>query len=439
MTIMAPRSTDLQIDYRDPRLLAPSPLNPRTHSTGQITKIAKSIRAFGFNNPVLLDSAGQIIAGHGRVLAAIELGMAHVPTVPLSHLSDAQKRAYVIADNRLCEVGGDWDAEILAINFGALMEADLDFDITDIGFEMPEIEATLLADDDTALPADTIDRMEMVPQIARPGDLWALGDHLIFCGDALDRYSHRILMGAERAAMVFTDPPYNLKIEGNVSGLGRARHGEFAMASGEMSPPQFSAFLRRVLDLACSTSIDGALHYVCMDWRHVGEMHVALDGLYSELKNICVWVKSNGGMGSFYRSQHELIFVAKVGRAPHVNNIQLGKHGRNRSNVWNYAGMNSFHAGRDEALALHPTVKPVAMVADAIYDCTSRGSLIFDPFGGSGTTLLAAHKAKRRARLIEIDPRYVDVTVHRFLKETGIEARNLLTGQIVTAGGGMFS
>jgi DNA modification methylase len=419
--------SSLQIVYRNPAALIPSPLNPRTHSKTQITKIAKSIERFSFNNPVLLDEAHYIIAGHGRVEAAIKIGMDEVPTVTLHHLNDDQKRAYIIADNRLAEDAG-WDTERLKMNFEALLEADIDFDLSDTGFEIPEIDALMAKPPEEADPADEIDPLDAIPKVARRGDLWGLGNSLIFCGDALDPVSYRILLDGERAEMVFTDAPYNVPIAGNVSGLGKNQHRDFAMATGEMSPAEFTLFLRRAVEQIVGVSKDGAIHYLCMDWRHLHELLSAIESLYSEFKNLCVWVKANGGMGSLYRSQHELVLVMKVGQGRHINNIQLGKHGRNRSNVWSYPGMSSFQKDRDETLALHPTVKPLKIVSDAIYDCSSQGGIILDPFGGSGTTLLAAEQTGRRGRLIEIDPRYVDVTIYRFMKAMGLPAINLATG-----------
>jgi DNA modification methylase len=228
-------------------------------------------------------------------------------------------------------------------------------------------------------------------------------------------------MGRERAQMVFTDPPYNVPIDGHASGLGSAKHSDFAMASGEMSEAEFVNFLWTVLSLLARHSLNGALHYICMHWRHLYELLTAGRRVYDELKNLCAWVKSNGGMGSLYRSQHELIAVFKNGSAPHINNVELGRYGRNRTNVWVYAGMNSFGAERAEALSAHPTIKPVQLVEDAILDCSRRGGLVLDAFVGSGTTLIAAERAGRRAFGLEIEPRYVDLALQRFRSFTGIE------------------
>ncbi len=246
-----------------------------------------------------------------------------------------------------------------------------------------------------------------------------LGKHIVVCGDATDAATYKLLMGDEKAEFVFTDPPYNVKIDGNVSGLGRVKHREFAMASGEMSESQFTTFLSNAYALLCKYSTDGSIHQICMDWRHMREMLAAGDPNYSELKNVCIWNKSNGGMGTFYRSKHEMVFVWKNGSAPHINTFELGQDGRNRTNVWDYDGVNSMREGRMDELAMHPTVKPVAMVVDAIKDCSRRGSLVLDPFCGSGTILIAGEKIGRRVRAIELDPRYVDVAIRRWEQYSG--------------------
>lgn len=394
--------------------LTPYPRNARTHSKKQIKQIAASIERFGWTNPVLVDEQGQIIAGHGRVAAAKLLGTEAVPTICLENLSKAEIRAYVIADNRLAELAG-WDDEILAIELQSLI--DLDFDVEVIGFETAEID--LLIDGLGAPGAE--DAGDKIPEIdesaspvTQPGDLWLLGQHRLFCGDATKAKSFEKLMAGGRAQMILTDPPFNVPIDGHVSGLGRIRHAEFAMASGEMSVAEFTVFLKTVLGQLAANSIDGALHFVFTDWRHIYELLSAARDIYSETKNLCVWSKNNAGMGSLYRSQHELVFVFKNGTAPHINNVELGRYGRYRTNIWPYAGVNAFGADRDEALAMHPTVKPVALVADAIQDCSRRGDIVLDAFGGSGTTLIAAERTGRRGYAIEIDPLYVDVTLERF-------------------------
>lgn len=400
--------------------LIPYPANARTHSKKQISQIAKSIEEFGFTNPVLIDSAGQIIAGHGRVAAAKQLGMATLPTIRIEHLSDAQKRAYIIADNRLAELAG-WDQEILAIELQALAELDLDFDIEITGFETAEIDLVIegLAEHAPDEADDIPETDETASPIAAPGDLWLLGDHRLLCRNALKSESYVELMAGELAEMVITDPPYNVPIDGHVCGLGAIKHADFAMASGEMSEAEFEVFLKTAFGEMARFTSDGALHYIFMDWRHMAELLSAGRSVYGDLVNLCIWNKANGGMGSFYRSKHELVFVFKNGTKPHINNVELGRHGRNRTNVWDYAGVNSLRKGRLEELAMHPTVKPVQLIADAILDATRRGGIVLDPFAGSGSTILAAERAGRRAFAMEIDPVYVDVAIRRFEAVTG--------------------
>jgi len=414
---------DLKVRYQHVEALKPYDQNARTHSAKQIAQIAASIGKFGFNNPVLVDIDNRIIAGHGRVAAAKRLGLAKVPTIRLDHLSDAERRAYVIADNRLAELAG-WDREILQIELQGLANLDLDFDLEITGFDTAELD--LLLDDEVSSaapdPADAIPPPGPGPAITRPGDLWVLGDHRLLCGDARDEAAVQRLMNRETARMVFTDPPYNVKIDGHVGGAGKTKHREFVMAAGEISQDQFTRFLTESLGNMTDVSCDGAIHFVCMDWRHMTELLAAGHAVYDELKNLIVWAKTNGGMGTFYRSQHELIFVFKKGRAAHINTFGLGETGRYRTNVWDYPGVNTFRNGREDELAMHPTVKPVALVADAIKDVSRRGDIVLDSFGGSGTTLIAAEKAGRKARLLEIDPTYCDVICRRFQGYTGVAA-----------------
>lgn len=428
--------------------LTPYRNNARKHSKKQIHQIAESMRTFGFTVPVLVDAENRIIAGHGRVEAAKLLGLSMVPCIAIEDLSDEEKRAYVIADNRIAE-NASWDPDILKIELEELSGLDLSFDLEITGFEMAAID-TIIDGGDTAEkglekvlgkgarrsrpdPADQVPEEDRAkPSVTQPGMMWLMGEHRLFCGDALKPESYTELLGygewdkPEEVDLVFTDPPYNVPIEGHVSGLGAVIHREFAMASGEMTKEQFTGFLRKVFGACAASSKDGSIHYVCMDWRHMGEVLSAAEGIYPELKNLCVWNKDNAGMGSLYRSKHELVFVFKKGEAPHINNVKLGSGGRYRTNVWDYAGVNSF-SGRDD-LEMHPTVKPVALVADAIRDCSKRGGLVLDPFGGSGTTLIAAERTKRRARLIELDPHYCDTTVRRWQKLTGRRAVDALLG-----------
>jgi DNA modification methylase len=402
--------------------LKPYARNARTHSRKQITKIAASIERFGFVNPVLIDEDHQIIAGHGRVAAAKRLGLTEVPVLRIEHLSEEEKRAYILADNRLAEDAG-WDQELLAIELQGLIDCDFAIEVT--GFEACEVDIVL--DDAAAANAPDHSLDDEIPPLAQRsitklGDLWQLGGHRLLCGDALSAASYDLLLNGDQASLIFTDPPYNVPIDGHVSGLGKRQHREFGMGSGEMTPEQFQTFLQTVFGHLVAHSVSGSIHFVCMDWRHLGETLAAGESVYSELKNLCVWVKSNGGMGTFYRSRHELVFAFKNGSAEHINNFELGQHGRYRTNVWEYAGVNSFGRERDDALAMHPTVKPMALVADALRDCSKRGQIVLDPFAGSGTTLVAAEKTGRRARVLELDPLYCDTIIRRWQTVTGKRA-----------------
>jgi len=418
----------LMIAYQNPAVLKPRATNPRTHSKKQIRQIADSIERFGFNNPILLDTAGGIIAGHGRVEAAKLLRLKTVPTIRLDDLTEADIRAYVIADNKLAENAG-WDRELLAIELQGLIELDIDFDVTITGFETPEIDILIgeLDPDDDA--ADDVPAVGDAPPVTLPGDIWCIGKHRLICGDATDSNNYARLLDGDDAQMVFTDPPYNVPIDGHVSGLGKVKHREFAMAAGEMTEQEFAAFLATVFGNLAGHSVDGAIHFICMDWRHIGEVITAGRDTYTELKNLCVWAKTNGGMGSLYRSQHELVLVFKSGTGPHINNVELGQHGRYRTNLWSYPGINSFGKNRNADLALHPTVKPVKLVADAILDCSTRGGVVLDAFAGSGTTLIAAEKTGRRGYGIELDPRYCDVIVKRMTGAFKVEAILTETGK----------
>lgn len=410
--------------------LSPYQGNARTHSKRQIKQLADSIARFGFTNPVLTADDGTVLAGHGRIAAAKLLGMDQIPTVKLSHLNAAERRAYIIADNKLALNAG-WDQDLLATELQALIELDFEVELT--GFSLAEIDFVIEGASDRAPdgPAEPADAIPPLPAEAtsQRGDLWLCGRHRVVCGDARDPSDYATLMGNDRADLIFTDPPYNVPIDGHVCGLGRVRHREFAMGAGEMSEAAFTAFLTKSIGAAADTCRDGAIAFICMDWRHMGELLAAGRQVFTELKNVCVWNKTNGGMGTFYRSKHELVFVFKVGTGPHVNTFGLGETGRYRTNVWDYAGINTFSQSRDAELALHPTVKPVALVADAIKDCSKRGDIVLDSFGGSGTTLIAAEKSGRTARLLEYDPAYCDTIVRRWEILTGKHATLSSTGQ----------
>jgi DNA modification methylase len=420
---------DSKIEMQPVDALKPYAGNARMHSKAQVAQITESIRRFGFTNPVLVSDEGEIIAGHGRVLAARRMGLKQVPTLRLAHLSADERRAYVIADNKLALNAG-WDLEILSSELQALL--DIDFEVSLTGFSVAEVD--LVLDDnrnrnarDAELDEPTL--LQPGPAVTQPGDIWMLGRHRLMCADARDAGAYRMLMAGARVDLVFTDPPYNVRIAGNVSGLGRVRHREFAVAAGEMSEAEFTAFLSETLGHAASACRDGAIAFICMDWRHMGELLAAGRQAFSEFKNLCVWNKTNAGMGTFYRSKHELVFVFKVGNGSHTNTFGLGDTGRYRTNVWDYAGVNSFGAERSAELAMHPTVKPVALVADAIRDCSRRGELVLDPFGGSGSTLIAAEICGRQARLIELDPLYCDTIIRRWMKASGKQACHSATGE----------
>jgi DNA modification methylase len=410
----------LTIEYRKVNAISPDPRNARTHPKRQIEQIKASISEFGFANPILIDANGLIIAGHGRLRAAKDMGLDEVPTIVLAGLSEAQTRALRLADNKIA-LGAGWDLELLKDELIDLSSADLDIDVSLTGFSVGEVDVIL---------ADEVDPdEEIIPAVpveprTRVGDIWELGDHRIGCGDGRDLDFLKEVVG--QGALVdaaFLDPPYNVKISGHANAKGR--HREFAMASGEMTQQAFVQFLEETLGPCEAVSRSGAVHFVCMDWRHIDELSQAGSTVYDSRLNICVWNKSNAGMGSLYRSKHELIFVYRVGAEQHLNNVELGKHGRNRTNVWNYASVNSLAGSRSEDLALHPTVKPTAMVADAIQDVTKRGDIVLDIFLGSGTTLIASERVGRKFRGIELDPGYVDVAIERWRAMTNKEPKLL--------------
>jgi hypothetical protein len=406
----------LAITYRAVGDLIPDPRNARTHPKRQIDQLKASIEAFGFTNPILADPEGHIIAGHGRLQAARAIGLTEVPTIILSGLSETQKRALRIADNKIALNAG-WDLEILQLELSELASLDVDIDPTLTGFSTGEIDVILTSaadpDDEVIPPIPTTPR-------TKPGDIRILGDHRVGCGDGRDAGFLQRVVGRDACVdAAFLDPPYNVRIGGHAVAPGS--HREFAMASGEMSEAEFRSFLGDTLGAAARCSRDGAVHFVCMDWRHMDSVSTVGHTVYGELLNLCIWNKSNAGMGSLYRSKHELVFVYRVGTAPHLNMVELGKHGRNRTNVWDYASVNSLRGSRREDLSLHPTVKPTGLVADAIQDVTRRGDLVLDLFLGSGTTLMAAERSGRRFRGLDIDPAYVDVAIERWSARTGLE------------------
>jgi hypothetical protein len=412
----------LSIEEVGPETLAPYQKNARTHDAKQVRQIVQSIRQFGFTNPILVDETGEVIAGHGRLLAARELALEYVPVIRLRHLDDAGKRALRLADNKIA-LGAGWDLQILAAELEDLSSIEIDFDLEVTGFEVSEIDLIIEQSHDERPEApETAEEPDMEARaISRRGDLWVLGRHRILCGDARNAEDYGRLMGDGIADVGFTDPPYNVPISGHVCGNGDVQHREFLAASGEMNETEFTAFLLTAFKQAAQHSRAGAVWFCCIDWRHLGEMRSAGLAAFGRCLNLCVWAKTNGGMGSLYRSQHELVFVFCNGTAPHRNNVELGRHGRNRTNVWSYPGVNTFRPGRMEELRAHPTAKPVAMVKDALLDVSRRGDIVLDPFLGAGATLMAAEASGRIVRGLEIDPLYVDVVLRRWRAETAIE------------------
>jgi DNA modification methylase len=420
---------EVQIEYRAVTELIFDSRNPRQHSQRQINQLADSIREFGFVMPVVADERGQVVIGHGRVLAAKKLKMSRIPIIQIRHLSPAQLKAFRIADNRLAQ-NAHWDERLLAESFLELKELDQDFDLSITGFSLPEIDLTIQKLSEPVVEDIDDASSETGVQVCQLGDVWELGGHRVYCGDATSEAAFETLMTDNRADVVVVDPPYNVRIDGHASGKGKVRHREFAQGSGELSREEFIRFLTDSCTLLKNYSKNGAIHFICMDWKHVDQLLAAGREVYAELKNIVVWVKSTAGMGSLYRSQHELICVFKSGTGRHTNNIELGKNGRDRSNIWTYDSAGTQARKGNNVLELHPTVKPVQLVMDALLDCSNRGDIVLDCFLGSGTTLLAAERTGRICRGIELDPLYVDTAIRRWQNLTGQDAVRVADGQL---------
>lgn len=421
MTLTSPllRNAKLQSECISIDQLTPMPGAPRQHPKSQIQSLIKSFEAFGQVLPILIDGECRIISGHGQWEAAKRLGMTEVMVIRVEHLDEVRIKALMLALNRLGDLS-KWDDEALNTILLDLHNMDLEFDIEATGFNGIEIELRIeglgggMDDDDHVV-------VGVGPAITRPSDVWQLGTHRLICGNALEQASWAMLMGDERASIIVTDAPYNVPIDGNVSGLGQYKHRDFAMAVGEMTSSEFTAFLQSAMALAHRWSAPGSVHYWCMDWRSVVEIGSAGNAVYERFLNMAVWAKNRPGMGSFYRSQHELIFVFARDGAPSRNNVQLGRFGRSRSNVWHYPSAASLARTAEEGnpLAMHPTVKPLALICDMLLDASVKGDIVADPFGGSGTTLIAAEKLGRTARLIELDPAYCDTIIRRWQRWTG--------------------
>lgn len=415
----------LKIEYRDITSLKPYPKNPRRHDKVQVQQIAKSIEVFGFNVPILINAEMQVIAGHGRLQACKLLGAAEVPTIRLEHLTDAQASAFTIADNKLTE-NSEWDNRLLGEQLRILSAVELDFNLDVIGFELSEIDLFIEnlspATKGGTDSADAIPDSRAKPQVTQSGYCWVLNRHRVYCGDARIDSAYSTLMQGLNAEMVFTEPPYDDTTDGYVVEFEKSRQSESAAASGEISSPGFIGFFTNVATHLRRHSVDRALHYICMDWRHSAELLAAAGSVYPELGNLCVWVKENAGQGSLYRSQHELVFVFKAGKKPHRNHSQTGQSDRCRSNVWKYRQAKPAARSADDESTPHPMSRPVELVADAILDCTVRGEVVLDPFLGSGTTIVAAERSGRVCYGIEFNPLRVDTIVRRWQAFTGHSA-----------------
>jgi DNA modification methylase len=408
------------------------PMNPRVHSDRQLKQLAKTIRAFGFVSPVLIDAQRRVIAGHGRIGAAKLLGRQFVPAISIDHLSERQLRALVIADNRLAEQA-TWNRKLLREQLKALSVVELDFDIEAIGFEIGEIDLLIEGTEPVTKgamdPADALPETTTSAPVSKPGDVWLLGYHRVLCGNSLDVSSFSTLMQDRRANVVITDPPYSLAGT-QVTEPGSIRPKELKMVADEMNNSKSADFLARVFGLLASHSVNGSLHYIFMDWRHMGEILTAGKHAYTELKDVCVWVKDHGGMGSLYRSRHELVFVFQSGQDLR-DNVQPSQAGRCGTNVWNYPGVNSCSRTKKEGklIEVHPKAAPVSLVADISLDCSARGDIVLDPFLGSGTTLIAAERVGRICHGIELDPGNVDTIVRRWQAFTGLVATHAVSGR----------
>lgn len=425
-----PGASEPAYELVDTGRLSAASRNARKHGEAQLEAVTQSMRHFSQIAPIIVDVDYRIVAGHARWEAAKRLALPRVAVIRVDHLSPDELRAYAIADNRLAE-RAEWDREVLAVEFSELELMLTDISLSVTGFDLPEIDLLTSGLDQTSWSdLDQVpDALEGKIAVTLPGDLWLFDDdrHRLLCGTSTDPEVVTLLMAGQKAAAVATDPPYNLHARA-YSEKGRTKHGDFRQAAGELSREEFTEFLRSAVGAVIPHLIPGALLYTFMDWKHVRELMGAGDANSLELLNICIWDKGKGGMGAFYRSAHELVFVFRHGKAKHNNRVQLGRFGRDRTNLWRYAGMSSFARGRDRALAMHGTVKPVQMICDLLLDCTEKADIVFDGFGGSGTTLIAAQKLGRQARLIELDPVYCDTIIGRYRTAFGTEPVHAVVG-----------
>jgi DNA modification methylase len=408
--------------------IKPYPGRARVHKKAQQSKLEKVIGHYGQVTPIVVDNNNEIIDGHAVWEAMKALEHDEIAVVVVVNCTEPEIKALRLALNRIaCDAG--WDNEVLRADFELFVSIGFDLELT--GFDAVEIDGILDVD---VQKLNVVEEEAVIPAaqklpITGIGDIWNCGKHRIGCGDACDQDFVDKLLAGTRAGLCFVDPPYNVPISGFVTGKGRAKHREFVSGAGELSAEQFTALLERALNVLKKSASQSALIYACMDWRHIYELLCAGRQTQLELVNFCVWAKTNAGMGSLYRSQHELICVFKAGNARHLNNVELGRHGRNRSNLWTYRGMNSFGSGRDQLLSSHPTIKPVLLIADAIRDVTKRGEVVLDTFLGSGSTIMAAEETGRVGVGLDLDPIYVDVAVRRWQTQTRRDAIHAETGE----------
>ena len=424
----AAQPNDLEITYLAVGKIREFADHPRVHSKKAVAKAKQLLAAHGQIVPVVVDATGEILDGVLRYRALCELGYDEIRVVVVTNRDPATLKAIRLALNRLPQ-DAKWDDEKLRSEFAALIELDYDLNLT--GFEAAEFDMAFSIDEPApkAIEAEAAEDLEPVTEPAtKAGDVWHLGRHILACGDARDHALLARLMGDVKASAAIVDFPYNVPIGGFVSGLGKKVHKDFAMASGEMSGAQFTDFLAAGIDALKTALAPGAICFFFMDWRHAGELIDAARRCDLVPMNLCVWVKTNPGMGTFYRSAHELCFVYKHGDAAHINNFELGQHGRSRSNVWTYAGMNVFGKDRTDLLKAHPTVKPQPLLIDMIKDVTKRGQTVIDTFVGSGSTILAAEETGRTCIGVELDAGYADVAIQRWQKRAGKDAIHSVTG-----------
>jgi DNA modification methylase len=414
---------DCTIEIRLLSSLEPAERQTRVASTEQIERVVKSIKRFGFVGAILV-RGNRIADGHVRAAACGKVGLEDIPCIDVNYLSEEEARLLSLSMNKISETG-EWDLGELKLEMAELIALDMDLSVT--GFSAQEQDIILLDGDSAESDEAEIPDVPEQP-VSQLGDTFRAGDHRIHCGDARVKESYIAALTGRSACAIITDPPFNVKIANNVSGLGKHKHTEFVMASGEMSEAEFAEFLLSFLEVSADHLIEGGAVFTFIDWRSVERMIAAGKAAGLSLINLAVWDKGSGGMGAFLRSAHELIPIFCKGKSLAINNVHLGKHGRDRSNVFRYPGANKPGTSAAEALALHATPKNVDLIVDMILDVTHRGDVVLDPFLGSGTTIIAAQKTGRIACAIELDPKFVDVAIMRWEQLTGEEVIHEQTG-----------